>query len=655
MRPAFLDELSWEMAEVYGAVTDQILINLAHYFPMLKPGDKIPGSFEYQARMLAQMGQVNKETVAIIAKNLGGADRALRDALTASIMDALKNEDPKLRKAVERGFLHGGSEVAPNMMQAFQMYYRQSADKLNLVNTTMLQSTQAAYAATVSDVVQKINNTQRIVNVAAGETITGVSTWNKAMRDAVDKMVQNGITGLVDKGGHRWSPEAYVAMDIRTTMFNTSRAAVWERADSYGADMYQVSSHNGARPLCYPWQGKVISRNGTTGTVEDIDGNKVRVYAESETSKGLPAGLFGINCGHYPMTFIPGFSSLKGEPQSEEENEKTYAESQQQRALERKLREEKRDLEVMKAQGASPEEIKAQRERVKMASADIDDFCDETGRARRRNREGAPVRATWPDGMGGSVTRYNSGYIDTNAVPKPKGPIAQNVAPQATPTPKPVVQSKSANPFVSNVLPSSGIKEVALTKWSKKPSTDDIINAVGGGDRTKGSCASLSFAYAGNRAGYKVLDFRGGDSGSFFSVVANIREVAKLDGVVSKTVTDGNDFKAVGELIKSMVEGKEYILGTGQHSAIIKKVGSGYEYLELQSERYNGFHPLNNDMLKWRFGCKKSHTLMGNKVALHSTLIDVESLAKSPDFPEVLKYINTPEGEQKKGVGGGIK
>ena len=97
------------------------------------------------------------------------------------------------------------------------------------------------------------------------------------------------------------------------------------------------------------------------------------------------------------MTFIPGFSTLKGEPQDPEENEKTYAESQQQRALERKLREEKRDLEVMKAQGADPEAIKAQRAKVAKASSDIDDFCEETGRARRRNREAAPVNATWPD------------------------------------------------------------------------------------------------------------------------------------------------------------------------------------------------------------------------------------------------------------------
>ena len=402
MRPSVLDDMSWAMAEVYGAVTDRIMVNLAHYFPMVKPGQKLPGAFEYQARMLAQMGQVNRETVDIIAKSLAGADEALRDALETAITEALATEEPKLRKAAEKGLLRGGGfippELTPNQMQAFRLYYRQSADKLNMVNTVMLESTQAAYTATVADITNKITATQSILNAGAGEVITGVSAWNQAVRTSVNKMVQNGLTGFIDHGGHRWTPEAYVAMDIRTTTFNTAREAVWERNEQYGNDLYQVSSHNGARPLCYPWQGKVISRDDYVREVEDLDGGKVEVIAQSDTSYGQAAGLFGVNCRHYPMTFIPGFSTLKGEPQSPEENAKAYAESQEQRALERKLREEKRDLDVLKAQGASPEAINAQKERVKQASQNIDDFCDSTGRARRRNREYTPVDAKWPDG-----------------------------------------------------------------------------------------------------------------------------------------------------------------------------------------------------------------------------------------------------------------
>lgn len=400
MRPSFLDNMSWAMAEVYGAVTDRILVNLAKYFPYIQHGGEPLEMFEYQAKMLAQMGQVNEETRDIILKSLDGADEALRASLEAAILDAVEKEEPTLKRAAEIGLLGGNipPEVSPNQMQAFNVYYQQAAEKLNLVNTVMLESTQAAYTATVSDVVNRIQYTQSIMNVAAGEVVTGVSSWNTAMHDAVQKMVSNGLTGFIDHAGHRWSPEAYVAMDIRTTMFNTARAAVNERAQEYGCDLYQVSSHNGARPLCYPWQGKVISRSGWRGTVEDLDGNKIIVHSEDEIeSFRYGGGLFGVNCKHYPMNFIPGFSTIKGEPQDPEENEKSYAESQDQRRLERKLREEKRDLAVMQAQGADPEAIKAQRAKVHKASDDINQFCEDTGRARRRNREYTPVNATWPD------------------------------------------------------------------------------------------------------------------------------------------------------------------------------------------------------------------------------------------------------------------
>jgi len=399
MRPAFLDEMSWSMAEVYGAVTDRILINLAKYFPYIKQGGEPLELFEYQARMLAQMGKVNRETEDIILQSLDGADAALRGALETAILEALKSEEPALRKAAEQGLL--GSfippEVAPGQMQAFKSYYAQSADKLNLVNTVMLESTQAAYTATVSDVVNRMQRTQSIMNVAAGEVVTGVSSWNTAMHDAVQKMVANGLTGFIDHGGHHWSPEAYVAMDIRTTMFNTARAAVWERNDAYGNDLYQVSSHNGARPLCYPWQGKVISRNDLERDVVDLYGDTVHVYPQSATSYGEAAGLFGVNCKHYPMAFIPSFSTIKGEPQDEEENALAYEQSQQQRELERKLRYERRDLATMKAQGANADAIKKQQEKVNRANDDLDEFCDRTGRHRRKNREYTPINATFPE------------------------------------------------------------------------------------------------------------------------------------------------------------------------------------------------------------------------------------------------------------------
>ena len=103
-----------------------------------------------------------------------------------------------------------------------------------------------------------------------------------------------------------------------------------------------------------------------------------------------------INCGHYAIPFIPGFSKARQPEQNEEQNAKEYAESQQQRELERNYRYAKRDLMVAKARG-DEEQIEIERLRVKNERTKLNDFCEETGRARRSAREQTPIKAEWPD------------------------------------------------------------------------------------------------------------------------------------------------------------------------------------------------------------------------------------------------------------------
>ena len=416
MNPTYLDNMSWEMAEVYGAITDQILINLARHFPFYEYVDDTPTSaFAYQAQMLAQMGQVNRETIQIIRNGLQDADLALQGVLEQAIIDAVKSSQPELLQAVKNGVLSPNTipaVVSPNQYRAFTLYYQQAADKLNLVNTVMLESTKSAYTQTVADVVsqvqiaERVKATQTAIDIAAGETVTGVSSWNQAVKHATDRMKQRGITGFIDHAGHQWSAEAYTAMDIRTTVFNTGRAAVWETNQTFGNDLYIVSYHNGARPLCYPWQNKVISSTDNARTTYDLDGNPIEVIAQSATSYGEAAGLFGINCKHYPNPFIPGVSVINGQPQNKEENDKAYAESQEQRRLERKLREEKRDLLMAQAQNAPQEEIDKLRAKCRQSSEDIDDFCNATGRARHRDREAVYTKREFPDKERYDVTAF---------------------------------------------------------------------------------------------------------------------------------------------------------------------------------------------------------------------------------------------------------
>ena len=393
----FLNTLGDEMGRVYAACHDRLLVNLARHFKYLKPGEEPGGAFQYQARKLAEFGQVTRESIEIIQTMMDGADPALKDCLEAAIVDSLEDIETELRESALAGLIgEAPPELSPRTTSAFFDYYQQSADKLNLVNSVMLESTENAYRATVSDITARMQRAQGIINNATGEVVSGVESFNQALKQATAQLVANGITGFVDHDGRKWKPETYVAMDMRTTFHNVSRRAFWDRNQEYGNDLYLVSQHPGARPLCYPWQCKVISRENRHKWTTDGQGNPVQVWAQNETSYGEPAGLFGINCGHHPELFIPGATMVPEVRQDEEQNAEQYADSQKQRGLERELRQARLELDVAKAQGADKTELQPLKDKLIKTDSALDRFAASTGRRRRREREYAPVKAEWP-------------------------------------------------------------------------------------------------------------------------------------------------------------------------------------------------------------------------------------------------------------------
>ena len=105
----------------------------------------------------------------------------------------------------------------------------------------------------------------------------------------------------------------------------------------------------------------------------------------SSTSYGEPAGLYGINCGHVPPNvFIPGLGKARGTVPEEAENNARYAESQEQRGLERRIRYAKREIAMLEASGLDATKAK---EKLKRAQADMRAFINRTGRTRRSDRE----------------------------------------------------------------------------------------------------------------------------------------------------------------------------------------------------------------------------------------------------------------------------
>lgn len=185
------------------------------------------------------------------------------------------------------------------MARALKTYNKQARQSLNMVNTVMrYQAKNAAHKV--------INNTAEladkqsfldILNKAAGKAVTGAESRQAAMRQCIKEMTDKGIAAFVDKKGREWSPEAYINMDIRTTVSNVANRAQFERMDDYGINLVEISSHSGARPKCAKDQGKIFNRSGSGGYTTDLHGQKIRYYAWSDSSYGEPDGLLGIRKG----------------------------------------------------------------------------------------------------------------------------------------------------------------------------------------------------------------------------------------------------------------------------------------------------------------------------------------------------------------------
>lgn len=195
-----------------------------------------------------------------------------------------------------------------------------------------------------------------------------------------------------------------------------------------------------------------------------------------------------------------------------------------------------------------------------------------------------------------------------------------------------------------------------------KPLTsDEIIDRLAGGDKTRGSCSSLGFAYIGNKAGLDVLDFRGGSSQSFFSMNSNIKKMLDLPNVKGEILKVKKEAFDTAKILSDLELDKEYYMSVGRHAAIVRNTGDGLQYLELQSAIKNGWMPFDRygsivTTLQKRFGCRKTvDRVLGRVWEKEVVLMEVDSFKANSEFKELLGYINTATNKQKKGVTGSVK
>lgn len=382
--------LSEPVEDAYLECIDRLIANIAKH---LGTG-KAFRTADWEVRKLAELGQLTAENARIINEATKRVPMEIRLALEESSAIALRDLESLIDKAIKDGTI----EQAPvdSTVELVESMMSRAIEQANLTNTTLFESARGAYLRAVNDVTEWEEFSigalgQKYIADAMNQgtiaVVSGTETRAQALKKAISQLADRGLYGLVDRAGRHWSPEAYMGMVIRTTSHNTAIDSVRAKQQDYKSDIFQVSQHPGARPLCYPYQGKFYSWSGASGTFTDGNGAKHKYSGIQSTSYGKPAGLFGINCGHYPLPQIPKVTIPQDKPeQNKRENNRLYQESQQQRAYERDIRNAKRKREAFASAGlddAAKEQeavIRARQERMR-------EFVKQTGRTRRYDRE----------------------------------------------------------------------------------------------------------------------------------------------------------------------------------------------------------------------------------------------------------------------------
>lgn len=437
-----LMQLSQGLSDLYTGLETDLLANIAEF---LTAEQADMPTAQWKIKMLAQLGALDRKNLRTIAMYVKNVPRMLQDVLQAGVLEALEDLEPGFQQMVLDGILQGtDTPVEDTMARALKSYARQAKKSLNLVNTVMRYKAKDAAGKVINNTAELANKQDFLnaLNKAAGKAVTGIESRQAAMRQCIKELSDKGIPAFVDKRGREWSPEAYVNMDIRTTVANTAQQAQFDRMDDYGLNLVEVSSHSGARPKCAKDQGKIFNRSGGGGYTTDLHGKKIRYYAWSESSYGEPDGILGINCGHQIYPFTPGVSYQTYFPEPEKENAEAYKKAQQQRELERRVRKSKRECMMLEKTG-DQEGAKQAQQLLKQRQDALRQYCNENG------------------------LRYKP---DRTAVVDYKKSVAGYVSPDQTD------RIRKLNSFDVDKSGGSGI---IINEQSKKPITEITDQAIG--------------------------------------------------------------------------------------------------------------------------------------------------------------------------------
>lgn len=322
---------------------------------------------KWQIETLQQAGYLLEDIQKEIAAAVPYMIEEIAEAMEDAGVEALKYDDAIYRGA---GLDPVPLVQSPHLIQVMQRDYQATYGTWDNYTRTIAQAGQRSFI--------------RCCDEAYHKAISGTISPSQAIKEALDEMIADGV--YVQYDTRRDTIETATTRAVRTGISQASAHIQIARMDEMDVDLVLVSSHLGARPSHYEWQGKVYTRSGLNPKYPDF---------ETVTGYGTVTGLCGANCRH---SFSPYFEGQKNpfEHYDSEENKKQYELEQRQRTLERRIRDTKRQTMNWKTamenekdpvkRAAYEAEYQQKAALLQKQNKAYNDFCKSTGQKKRDDR-----------------------------------------------------------------------------------------------------------------------------------------------------------------------------------------------------------------------------------------------------------------------------
>ena len=278
----------------------------------------LTGTDEWQAWVLKQAGGNLDEIQKALAKSTGKSQQEIAKIFKDSGIQAAK-EDAEAAAVTFSG-------LSRDMMAILSDAYDRTLGEISNITRTTAGATNQKFID--------------ICDAAYWKVRTGAQSYSAALMDGIKALGE--VQPIVRyPSGHNDTLETAMLRCIRTGVAQSSGNMTIQQCKDMGWNHVLVSQHLGARvsdtdPVAdhAGWQGKVYCIDGKDAQFDNL--LDATGYPEN------PLGLCGYNCRHSFTPFLPGVSRNNNKPIDTEANRRAYELSQKQRAMERRIRAQKR-------------------------------------------------------------------------------------------------------------------------------------------------------------------------------------------------------------------------------------------------------------------------------------------------------------------------